>query len=106
MTDQYLENLSLIKTPIQEGHRMEVDFTYVIYLVDGVGGEYFISQDDEMVRADEENNPKPLWVNSLSQINGQLNRLRPKFPTNYLLFALERTEFELRVSQIKSEEDG
>lgn len=88
-----------------EEQENEMEITYVIYLIDGMGEEFFITQEDELVRVNDPVNQKPLLVRTLSQLSAQLSRLRNKYPSNCCLFALERGEFDERYDQMKSPPD-
>ena len=42
----------------------EMEMTYVIYLIDSIGEEFFITQEDEPVRVNAHSDQNPLVVNS------------------------------------------
>ena len=78
----------------------ELEITYVVYLIDSIGDEFFITQEDEQVRVNVLTDQKPLVVKNLFQISAQLGRLRPKYASNCRLFALEYGEFLERKDQL------
>lgn len=78
----------------------EMEITYVVYLVDSSGDEYFITQEDEQVRVNALTDQKPLVVKNLFQISAQLGRLRQTYASNCRLFALEYCEFLERKDQL------
>ncbi|GAB4015048.1 hypothetical protein GCM10028808_39310 [Spirosoma migulaei] len=77
-----------------------MQITYVVYLIDSIGDEFFITQKDEQVRVNALNDQKPLVVKNLFQISAQLSRLRQKYASNCRLFALEYGEFLERKDQL------
>ncbi|MBD2703361.1 hypothetical protein IC229_22145 [Spirosoma sp. BT702] len=83
-----------------DGNGSEMDITYVIYLIDDIGEEFFINQKDELVGVKMAFNQNPLIVKNLFQISAQLNRLRKKYVLRWQLFALEYDEFLERKDQL------
>lgn len=77
----------------------EMEMTYVIYLIDSIGEEFFITQEDEPVRVNAHSDQNPLVVNSFFQLSAQLSRLRKKYSSSCQLFALEYGEFLKRKGQ-------
>ncbi|GAB3900152.1 hypothetical protein [Spirosoma agri] len=84
----------------EEKYGSELEITYVVYLVDSNGDEFFITQEDEQVRVNALTDQKPLVVKNLFQISAQLGRLRKKYSANCRLFALEYGEFLERKDQL------
>ena len=78
----------------------ELEITYVVYLIDSIGEEFFITQEDEQVRVNALSDQRPLVVKNLFQISAQLGRLRQKYAYNCRLFALEYGEFLERKNQL------
>ena len=76
-----------------------MEIAYVVYLIDSIGEEFFITQEDEQVKVNTTDDQKPLIVKSLFQISAQLIRLRKKYTSNCRLFALEYSEFLERKDQ-------
>jgi hypothetical protein len=77
-----------------------MQITYVVYLIDSIGDEFFIAQEDEQVRVNALTDQKPLVVKNLFQISAQLGRLRQKYEFNCRLFAFEYGEFLERKDQL------
>lgn len=80
----------------------EIEITYVVYLIDGNGDEFFVSQDDKAIRVNAAGDQKPLVVKNLFQISAHLNRLRENYLPNCRLFALEFDEFLERKNHLGS----
>jgi|GEM_PF-5870917 len=92
MTQHYYDQSGTDKIRVERtGNVMEI--RYVIYLIDSIGEEFYITQEDELVRVNVTNGQKPLVVKNLFQISAQLGRLRQKYPSSCRLFALEYDEF-------------
>jgi len=85
----------------KEGFGSEAGIGYVIYLIDGIGEEYFINQQDTLVPVKSSGDQQPLEVKSFVQISVQLAMFRKMYPSNCRLFALERSEFDQQLSQQK-----
>ena len=101
MTHQYYDQKGIAKMrEMEKGNGLEI--TYVVYLVDPVGDEFFINQGDQAVRVNTLSDQEPLVVKTMFQINAQLNRLREKYPPGYRLFALEYGEFVERKDQLRN----
>lgn len=85
----------------EEKYGRAMELTYVVCLIDSIGDEFFITQEDEQVRVNALNDQKPLEVKTLFQISAQLIRLRKKYSSNCRLFALEYDEFLERKNQLR-----
>ncbi|QHW00325.1 hypothetical protein [Spirosoma endbachense] len=46
-----------------------MQITYVVYLIDSIGDEFFITQEDEQIRVNVLTDQKPLVVKNLFQIS-------------------------------------
>jgi len=77
----------------------DIEITYVIYLIDSLGEEFFINQEDEAVRVNAHSDQNPLVVDNFFQLSTQLSRLRKKYSSTCQLFALEYGEFLERKEQ-------
>ncbi|GAB4039324.1 hypothetical protein [Spirosoma gilvum] len=99
MTDP---NYDLTGTDKMRGEKngSEVEITYVVYLVDSNGDEFYIAQDDQSVRVNTPDDQKPLMLKTVFQLNAQLGRLRKKYSPTCRLFGLEYGEFLERKGQL------
>lgn len=95
MTRHHYDQMGAARMRCEE-QESEMEMTYVIYLIDGIGDEFFITQKDELVRVNAPVYHKPLLVKTLFQLSAQLSRFRNKYPSNYRIFGLERGEFDER----------
>ncbi len=101
MTHQFYDQTGSAKKYGEEWES-EMEITYVVYLIDGSGEEFFVAQEDELVRVNINNDQKPLVVKTIFQISAQLDRLRKKHSSDLRLFALEYGEFLERKGQLKN----
>ena len=80
----------------------ELEITYVVYLIDDNGEEYFVNQENELIPVSTSVDQQLLILKNLFQISAQLTRLRKIYLSNCRLFALEYGEFLERKRQIGS----
>ena len=74
---------------------------FVFYMEDGMGREYFLTDDDKFLPLYETTDQHPMEVASLPEISQYLKRLRKLHPASCRIFALERNEF----NQLRTDSD-
>lgn len=69
---------------------------FVINLVDAIGREYYLSEPGKMVPLDQPSEEPPKVLTLTKRVEKILDELRPNYPANCQVYAVERKEFEKR----------
>jgi hypothetical protein len=69
---------------------------YVVYMEDGNGQEFFLTEEQLLIALAENPSAKPFVVKTIFQVYEQLHRLRKLNPNICRFFALEYSEFNER----------